>query len=129
MERTKPLNPARRGRWYWCLFGVSVLGTLDVGQFLASNEGMFRTVPGRAAGSLLGLGVWLALTGLAGAAASGRREPQVSRAILPLSGLLAVGSWALVAVHAAARVGGLRPALGGILALIALALAYLARRD
>ncbi|MGA8208349.1 MAG: hypothetical protein WB801_07375 [Candidatus Dormiibacterota bacterium] len=90
---------------------------------------MFRTAPGRAAGSVLGLGLWLALTGLAGAAVFGRRGPQVSRAILPLSGLLAVGSLALVAVHAAARVGGLRPALGGILGVIALGLAYLARRD
>lgn len=128
-EWTKPLNLARKGRWYWCLLGVSVLGAVDVGQFLASNGGMFRTAPGRAAGSVLGLGLWLALTGLAGAAVFGRRGPQVSRAILPLSGLLAVGSLALVAVHAAARVGGLRPALGGILGVIALGLAYLARRD
>jgi hypothetical protein len=129
MERTKSLHPARRGRWYWCLFGVSILGALDIGQFLASNDGMFRAAPDRAAGSVLGLGLWLALVGLSGAAGAGRRSPQVSRVILVLSGLLALGSVALVAVHAAAHVGGLRPALGGILGLIAFGLAYLAHRD
>jgi hypothetical protein len=129
IERTKPLNPVRQGRWYWCLFGVSVLGALDIGQFLASNAGMFRAAPGRAAGSVLGLGLWLALTGLSGTAAWGRRPPHLARSILALSGLLALGSVALVAIHAAARVGGLRPALGGILGLIALGLAFLARRD
>lgn len=102
---------------------------MDIGQFLATNGGMFRAAPGRAAGSVLGLLLWLALAGLVGAAASDARSSRFSRTILALSGLLAVGSLALVAVHAAARVGGWRPALGGILGLTALGLAYLAHRD
>jgi hypothetical protein len=108
---------------------VSVLGALDIGQFLASNASMFRVSPGRTAGSALGLVLWLALVGLSGAAASGQRSSPLYRSILPISGLLAVGSLGLVAVHAAARVGGLRPALGGVLGLAALGLAYLARHD
>jgi hypothetical protein len=128
MEGTKPLNPVWQRRWYWCLVGVSILGAGDIGQFLVTNGTTFRAAPGRAAGSVLGLVLWLALGGLAGAAASGPRSPQVSRSILALSGLLALGSLGLVAVHAAARVGGLRPALGGILGLTALGLAYLGGR-
>lgn len=116
-------------RWYWCLFGVSALGTLDIGQFLATNQSMFRLAPGRAAGSVLGLVLWLALTGLSLSAASGHGTSRLSRTILPVSGLLAVGSLGLVAVHAAARVGGLRPAVGGVLGLSALGIAWLASRD
>ncbi|MGC2296937.1 MAG: hypothetical protein WA695_09665 [Candidatus Dormiibacterota bacterium] len=129
IEETTPL--ARRGmrRWYWCLFGVSALGTLDIGQFLATNQSMFRLAPGRAAGSVLGLVLWLALTGLSLSAASGHGTSRLSRTILPVSGLLAVGSLGLVAVHAAARVGGLRPAVGGVLGLSALGIAWLASRD
>lgn len=128
-ERARALPVRRRRRWLWCLFGISALGALDIGQFLATNGGMFRAAPGRAAGSVLGLLLWLALAGLVGAAASDARSSRFSRTILALSGLLAVGSLALVAVHAAARVGGWRPALGGILGLTALGLAYLAHRD
>ena len=101
---------------------------MDIGQFLATNTSMFKGSPGRAAGSVLGLALWLALAGLSAAVASGRRSSPVRRAILPLSGLLAVGSLGLVVVHAAARAGGLRPALGGVLGLAALGLAYLANR-
>jgi hypothetical protein len=129
VEGTTPLVRPGQRRWYWCLFGVSALGALDIGQFLATNGSMVRVSPGRAAGSVLGLALWLVLAGLSGATASGHRSPPLSRAILPVSGLLAVGSLGLVAVHAAARVGGLRPALGGVLGLIALGLAYVAGRD
>jgi hypothetical protein len=121
--------PARRRRLLRCLFGVSALGALDIGQFLATNGSMFRAAPGRAAGSALGLALWLVLAGLAGAAASGARSARLSRSLVALSGLLAVGSLGLVAVHAAARVGGWRPALGGVLGLAALGLAYLAWRE
>jgi hypothetical protein len=116
-------------RWYWWLTGISLLGSLEVAQFLATNSGMFTAAPGRAAGSVLGLVLWTLLTALAGAAASGRRSPWLARAILVLSGLVAVGSVGLAAIHAAAHVGGLRPALGAVLGLAALGLAIGARRD
>lgn len=45
-----------------------------------------------------------------------------------LSGLLALGSVGLAAIHAAAHVGGLRPALGGLLGLAVLLLAIVAQR-
>jgi hypothetical protein len=128
-EGAAPHARSRQQRWYWSLFGVSALGALDTGQFLATNLSMFRVSPGRAAGSVLGLALWVTLAGLSASAASGHRSSALARAILPLSGLLAVGSLALVAVHTAARVGGLRPALGGALGLAALGLAYLANRD
>jgi len=128
-EDTTPLARPETRRWYWCLFGVSALSALDIGEFLATNGSMFRAAPGRAAGSVLGLVLWLALAGLSGATAAGHGSTQLSRTILPLSGLLAVGSLGLVAVHAAARVGGLRPVVGGVLGLTALGLAWLASRD
>jgi hypothetical protein len=73
--------------------------------------------------------LWLALTVLAGMAATGRRFPQLATAILVVAILVAVGSVGLTAVHAAAHVGGLRPALGGVLSLAALALAVVAVRQ
>ncbi|HUY09797.1 MAG TPA: hypothetical protein VMW80_10195 [Candidatus Dormibacteraeota bacterium] len=118
---------ALRSRYKW-LTGVAAIGSLDVAQFLATNTGMFSAAPGRAAGSVLGLILWLALTVLAGIAASGRRFRQLTRAVLVVAGLVAVGSVGLTAVHAAAHVGGLRPALGGVLSLVALAIAIVAVR-
>jgi uncharacterized membrane protein YhaH (DUF805 family) len=123
-----PATVAAR-RWYWWLVVVSVIGSLDIAQFLATNSGMFRSAPGRAAGSVLGLIVWLALTAIAGLAASGRRSRGLAGATLLLAGLAAIGSVGLTAIHAAAHVGGLRPALGGVLSLVALGLAIVAVRD
>ena len=84
-----PATVAAR-RWYWWLVVVSVIGSLDIAQFLATNSGMFRSAPGRAAGSVLGLIVWLALTAIAGLAASG---PSVAlRTAEPTSASAARGS-------------------------------------
>ncbi|MGC1185359.1 MAG: hypothetical protein WBA31_09445, partial [Candidatus Dormiibacterota bacterium] len=70
----RPADATRR-RWYWCLTVVSIGGSLDIAQFLASDRSMFTSAPGRAAGSVLGLLLWLVLTGLAGRCATGRRSP------------------------------------------------------
>lgn len=113
---------------YWWLAGVGGIGSLDVAQFLAANTGMFNSAPGRAAGSVLGLVLWIALTALAGIAASGHRFRQLATAILVVAILVAVGSVGLTVVHAAAHVGGLRPAVGGVLGLAALAVAVVAIR-
>lgn len=121
-------HTAGQHRLHWWLFVTAVLGTLEVAQFLASNSGMFTSAPGRAAGSALGLLLWLALTGLAGFAAISRRSAGLGRPMVVLSGLLALGSVGLAAIHAAAHVGGLRPALGGLLGLAVLLLAIVAQR-
>ena len=129
-----PAPAAPRGvialrNWYWWLTGVSVIGSLEVAQFLATNSGMFRSAPSRAAGSVLGLILWIALTVLAAMAASGHRSRGLEQGILVLAVLVAIGSVGLTAIHAAAHVGGLRPALGGIISLVALGFAVAAVRD
>ena len=58
---------------------------------MATNTGMFSSAPGRAAGSVLGLILWLALTGLAGVAATGRRSRSLAQATLVLAGVVASG--------------------------------------
>ncbi|MGC1184662.1 MAG: hypothetical protein WBA31_05850, partial [Candidatus Dormiibacterota bacterium] len=95
----------------------------------ASDRSMFTSAPGRAAGSVLGLLLWLVLTGLAGRCATGRRSPALSKGTVVVSGVVAVGSVSLVGIHAAAHVGGLRPAVGGVLGLAALGLALAASRS
>lgn len=126
-----PNDQVRAGagvRWYWCLAGVSALGSLDIAQFIATNRGMFGSAPGRAGGSVLGLVLWLALTGLAGTAATRQPSPRLVKGTITVSGVVAVGSVGLTAIHAAAQVGGLRPALGGVLGLAAFGLAIGAAR-
>ncbi|MGH7642669.1 MAG: hypothetical protein ACRENX_06585 [Candidatus Dormibacteria bacterium] len=138
MEASPPSSPvsatashprsASRSVWYWWLVAVSTIGTLDIAQFLASNSGMFSSAPSRAAGSVLGLICWVGLTALAGLAAIGHRPSWLRHSLLALAVLVAVGSLGLTAIHAAAHVGGLRPALGGVISLIALGLTVVALR-
>ncbi|MGH7691144.1 MAG: hypothetical protein ACRENY_08840 [Candidatus Dormibacteria bacterium] len=119
----------RERRWALALGLVSLLGSLDIAQFIDSNRGMFGAAPGRASGSVLGLALWLTLTGLAALGAAGQRSQRLSRATVGVSGVVAVGSLGLTGVHAAAHVGGLRPALGGALGLAALGLAIATTRS
>jgi hypothetical protein len=115
--------------WYWWLTGISILGSGDIAQFLASNRAMFTSAPGRAAGSVLGLLLWLLLTWLAGKAASGHRSAALDRGTVAVAGVVAVGSVGLAGIHAAVHVGGLRPALGGVLGVAAVGLAIAAARS
>src|SRR6267378_4369259 len=92
----------RSGSLLLALVGVSLAGAADVAEFLVTRSAMFTDAPGRAAGSALGLALWL--------------------------GLLGAGNLGLTAIHLKAGVGGLRPALGGLLGILALILA-LASRD
>lgn len=123
-SRSAPVGDqaGQRGWQVWLLTGVSIAGTADIAQFLVGNSGMFSTAPGRAAGSVLGLLFWIGLTVLAFSLALGTRSRLVLGGTLWVASLLTVGSLALAAVHAAAGVGGLRPALGAILALLAIVL-------
>ncbi len=135
-----PGNPSRRGesraqpaaaRVRLGLVGlglVGVLGSVDVAQFLVGNPSMFVHSPGRTLGSVLGLVLWLVLLGVALWAIFSSRRGLLLSASVWLAGLLTIGSLLLVVVHAAARVGGLRPAAGALLALLALVASLLVRR-
>jgi hypothetical protein len=104
------------------LIGVSLAGTADVAEFLATRSTMFTDAPGRAAGSVVGLVAWAALLGMA-ALRYTRGERRGWRATtIGLAGLVAAGNVGLAAVHAKAGVGGLRPIVGGVLGVIALVL-------
>ena len=105
------------------LIGVSLAGTADVAEFLATRSTMFTNAPGRAAGSVLGLVAWAALLGVATMryARGERRGARV--ATIGLAGLVAAASVGLTAIHLKAGVGGVRPIVSGLLGLVAFALA------
>jgi len=108
------------------LIGVSLAGTADAAQFLATRSAMFTDAPGRAAGSVVGLAAWAALLAVA-TLRYAQGERRVTRgATLGLAGLVAVGSVILTAIHLKAGVGGVRPIVGGVLGVLALILALAA---
>jgi hypothetical protein len=110
------------------LIGVSLAGTADVAEFLATRTAMFSDAPSRAAGSVIGLALWVALLGVATTRYMRGEQRGARSATLGLAGLVAAGNIGLTAIHLKAGVGGLRPVLGGVLGILALILA-LASRD
>jgi hypothetical protein len=106
------------------LIGVSIAGTADVGEFLATRTAMFTEAPGRAAGTVLGLALWAALLAVATARYARGDRPRARSVTLGLAGLVAVGNVGLSAIHLKAGVGGLRPFVGGVLGSLALILAF-----
>jgi hypothetical protein len=105
------------------LIGVSLAGTADVAQFLATRSAMFTDAPGRAAGSVVGLVAWAALLGVATLRYAGGERRGARAATIALAGLVAAGSVGLTAIHLKAGVGGVRPIVGGVLGVLALVLA------
>jgi len=122
MERDTA-SPATR--WGWVLAAVALLGAANVGQFIVSSPALMTGSPSRAAGSYLGGILFGTLAALGVAAAVGATNHLLPMLTRGLAALLATGSVFLVAVHAAARVGGLRPASIALLALAALGVALL----
>ncbi len=121
MANSSAAGRRRPGR-YLLLTLVALLGAVDVGQLIVSSPKLMAGSPSRAGGSALGLLLFLLLAVLTPAAARGRSVPRaLTRG---LAALLAAGSLLLVVVHAAAGVGGLRPASVALLALLALLLAW-----
>jgi hypothetical protein len=111
------------------LLGVSLAGAADVAEFLATRSAMFTDAPGRAAGSTVGLVLWLGLLGVA-TVRYVRGERPGSRAVtIGLAGLVAAGNLGLTAIHLKAGVGGLRPIVGAVLGVFALALALTGRAE
>ena len=117
-------NRGRATSWGWALAAVALLGAANVGQFIISSPALMAGSPGRAAGSYLGEALFGALAGLGIATARGAANPLLPTLMRGLSVLIALGSVLLLVVHAAAHVGGLRPASVAVLALAALAVAW-----
>jgi hypothetical protein len=109
------------------LIGVSVAGTVDVAEFLATRTAMFADAPGRAAGTVVGLVLWVTLLGVATTRYARGERPGASSATLGLAGLVAAGNVGLTAIHLKVGVGGLRPFVGGVLGILALILAVASR--
>jgi hypothetical protein len=109
------------------LIGVSLAGTADVVEFLLTRTAMFTEAPRRAAGSVVGLGFWVALLGVATARYLRGERRGLRTATLGLAGLVAAGNVGLAAIHLKAGIGGLRPTVGGVLGILALILALASR--
>ena len=107
----------------FALIGVSLAGTADVAEFLATRSSMFTDAPGRAAGSVVGLVSWAALLGVATLRYVQGERRGARASTLGLAGLVAAGNVGLTAIHLKAGVGGLRPIVGGVLGVLALILA------
>ncbi|TMB60472.1 MAG: hypothetical protein E6J51_12950 [Chloroflexi bacterium] len=103
------------------LIGVSLAGAADVAEFLGTRSAMFTDAPGRAAGSVIGLVAWVALLGVATTRYARGERRGARAATLGLAGLVAAGNVGLIAIHLKAGVGGLRPIVGGVLGVFALA--------
>ena len=106
------------------LIGVSLAGTADVAEFLATRTAVFTDAPGRAAGSVIGIIAWAALLGVATLRYTRGDRRAARAATIGLAGLVAAGNVGLTAIHLKAGVGGLRPVLGGVLGVVALFLAF-----
>jgi hypothetical protein len=103
---------------------VAVLGLAELLQFDLSSWASLVGHPDRLVGAVAGAVLWLllALTTILNLAWT--RTSWLPTVGLWISGLLAVGSLALVPIHLAAGVGGVRPSLGALLALAALLIAW-----
>jgi hypothetical protein len=108
------------------LIGVSLLGTADVAEFLATRGTMFTDAPGRAAGSVVGLVAWAALLGVATLRYARGERRGARLATIGTAGLVAAGNVGLTAIHLKAGVGGVRPVVSGVLGVLALVLALAA---
>jgi len=109
------------------LIAVSVAGTADVAEFLATRTAMFTDAPGRAAGSVVGLALWVALLGIATARYARGERRGASAATLGLAAMVAAGNIGLTAIHLKVGAGGVRPLVGGVLGILALVLAVASR--
>ena len=109
------------------LIGVALAGAVDVAEFLATRPAMFTEAPSRAAGSVVGLALWLGLFGVASLGYARGERPGARAATVGLAGLVAAGNVGLAAIHVKAAVGGFRPIVGGVLGVLALTLALASR--
>jgi hypothetical protein len=96
------------------LAAIGWLGAADTAHFVwARRRSLFRQSPGRAAGSIAGLGMWLAMSGAASAAPRSGPARVLARAC-------GVGNLLLYAVHLRVGKGRLRALPGALLGAAAL---------
>jgi hypothetical protein len=132
MPDSHPALARERRREKWsrlALIGVSLAGAADVAEFLVTRAAMFTDAPGRAAGSTVGLALWLGLLGVATLRYLRGERPGSRAVTVGLAALVAAGNVGLAAIHLKASVGGLRPAVGGVLGILALMLALASRAE
>jgi hypothetical protein len=127
---TRPEVRLRRpaGTRLGMLTAAAVVGALDAGLFVASDPQTALKTPGRAAGSLAGLGVWIVLIAISGRRWRDGDNQRLAAAGLAVALLAALDGVGLAAVHAMARVGGARTLVGAAAGLTALGLALATRR-
>ncbi len=109
------------------LTGVALIGSADVAAFALTEPSVAFKTSGRVGGTLFGLGIWVALTVVAGTRLRLPDSPRLSTATIGLAGLAAVDGVGLAMIHWAAKAGGVRPLLGASLGLAAIGLAVSAR--
>ncbi|MGH7902503.1 MAG: hypothetical protein ACREPA_00055 [Candidatus Dormibacteraceae bacterium] len=97
------------------IIAAALAGAADTGLFLSRRPRLFREHPGRAAGAVAGLGVWLGL-----AASSARDTDTAGPRTVGLASLAALGSGALLASHLRHGVANGRILVGAGLAGLAL---------
>jgi len=107
---------------------AAAVGAADVAWFAATQPGVALQNPSRAAGTLTGLAIWLALTGTAGARVVGVDDARAKRATLALAALAALDGVGLAAIHVAVHAAGWETYLGAGAGAAALALAVAARK-
>jgi CHASE2 domain-containing sensor protein len=88
---------------------------------------MFTDAPSRAAGTMVGLVLWLGLLGVATRRYARGERPAAGTATLALAGLVAAGNIGLTAIHLKVGAGGWRPFVGTLLGILALVLAFASR--
>jgi hypothetical protein len=91
-------------------------GTVDTALFLATRRALFRTAPGRAAGSAAFAVLWATLA-VRAATEPARNRPET----IALAAAILAGNLAMLGVHLRHRIAGPRVFLGAGLAAVAMA--------
>lgn len=104
------------------IVAAALAGAADTGAFIARRPRLLLEHPGRGAGSLAGLALWLGLA----ASAAGDRDTAGSRT-LALASAVAAGSASVLAAHIRSGIAGPRVFLGAGLAALAAAAAATSR--
>ena len=129
MEAAEPgAEPTRPDVRLALLTAVALAATLIVGYFLVTNPKVGMKTPGRAAGSLLGLGLWTALTVAAAMRFGGRSNRELRTTTTVTAPLAAIGSIGLAVIHVAAGVAGWQTISVAILGVTATGLAVSVRK-
>lgn len=100
------------------IVAAALAGALDTGAFVARRPRLIVDHPGRWAGSLTGLGLWLAL-----AASSSRDRDTAGPRTVGLAAAVAAGNAGLLATHLRHGVASPRVFMGAGLATLALGVA------